>query len=574
MHRLQKAAAEKLEKFNKLRGHEVRTGEFWDIVVVTAIDEDQKLAYELQLSEKLRRRELPLGIHYHVFADPPGYKIGNGGSTLYVLENLEDKYGESLSKFKIMIIHAGGLSQRLPNASALGKIFTALPLGDPVYQMLELKLSMYIDFPIDMKPGVLVTCADDIELYNIASTEKIVFDKPGFTALAHPSPLSIGTTHGVFVLDPREESGTSQMEYRSCYRFLHKPSIEKMYENGAVCKGTAMNVTNSDFVYTDSTYYIDYATVQCLLLLLKDIRPIICEIDAYGDFLQALGPGATIAYTQNSSNVTTEESSLLKVRQIIFQWLQGKALNVIVLNNSKFYHIGTTGEYLFHLTQDDNFRSELNLVSSAFSTCPSVVPGSCIIHSVLHPSCSVGPGTVIEYSRLGANVTIGEGAIISGCDVSSDLHVPSGVFMHSLSVKVRGTTSYVTVAFAIEDNMKQCVTSLTEIDKLQLFGNSLEKCLHHWSLRVEDLKFSGDMGKFGLWNASIFPQCSDLRRSFTLSSQMICSLYGKSTFRFPKDIRLLSIQEVLQYKNLEEMLKFRQHLYEEIQENKNVHLNI
>lgn len=57
-------------------GHDVQTGEFWDIVVVTAVDEDQKLAYELQLSEKLRRRELPLGIHYHVFADPPGYKIG------------------------------------------------------------------------------------------------------------------------------------------------------------------------------------------------------------------------------------------------------------------------------------------------------------------------------------------------------------------------------------------------------------------------------------------------------------------------------------------------------------------
>lgn len=440
--------------------------------------------------------------------------------------------------------------------------------------MLELKLSMYIDFPIDMKPGVLLTCADDIELYNIASTDKIVFDKPGFTALAHPSPLPIGTTHGVFVLDPTEESGISQMEYRSCYRFLHKPSIEKMYESGAVCKGTAMDVTNSYFVYTDSTYYVDYATVQCLLLLLKDIRPIICEIDAYGDFLQALGPGATIAYTQNSSNVTTEESSLLKVRQMIFQRLQGKALNVIVLNNSKFYHIGTTREYLFHLTQDDNFKSELNLVSSAFSTCPSVMPGNCIIHSVLHPSCIVGPGTVIEYSRLGANVTIGEGAIISGCDVSSDLHVPSGVFMHSLSVNVHGTTSFVTVAFAIEDNMKQCVTSLTEINKLQLFGNNLEKCLHHWSLRVEDLTFFGDSGKFGLWNASIFPQCSDPRRSFTLSLQMICSLYGKSSFRFPKDIRLLSIQEVLQYKNLEEMLKFRQHLYEEIQENKNVHLNI
>lgn len=75
-----------------------------------------------------------------------------------------------------------------------------MPLGDPLYQMLELKLAMYVDFPSHMKPGVLVTCADDIELYSIAEDENVRFDKPGFTALAHPSPLSIGMTHGVFVL--------------------------------------------------------------------------------------------------------------------------------------------------------------------------------------------------------------------------------------------------------------------------------------------------------------------------------------------------------------------------------------
>ncbi|KAJ8375218.1 hypothetical protein SKAU_G00057980 [Synaphobranchus kaupii] len=203
--KLQESTMEKLKKFDHLRGRDVQTGEFWDLVVVTAADEDQKDAYELQISEKLRRNELPLGIPYHVFADPLGPKIGNGGSTLYSLKRLEEKYGQKLRGFKVIMIHAGGYSQRLPNASALGKIFTALPVGNPVYQMLELKLAMYIDFPLHMKPGVLVTCADDIELYSINNTERIVFDKPGFTAVAHPSPISVGTTHGVFVLEPQEE---------------------------------------------------------------------------------------------------------------------------------------------------------------------------------------------------------------------------------------------------------------------------------------------------------------------------------------------------------------------------------
>ena len=126
------------------------------------------------------------------------------------------------------------MSQRLPSASALGKIFTAVPLGDPLYQMLELKLALYVDFPSQMKPGVLVTCADDIELYSTAEDQSVRFDKPGVTALAHPSPLSIGTTHGVFVLDSSETSTHSEMENASCLRFLHKPSVDKMRDGGAV----------------------------------------------------------------------------------------------------------------------------------------------------------------------------------------------------------------------------------------------------------------------------------------------------------------------------------------------------
>jgi len=54
----------------------VAAGEFWDVVAITAADEKQELAYKQQLSEKLRRKELPLGVQYHVFPDPAGTKIG------------------------------------------------------------------------------------------------------------------------------------------------------------------------------------------------------------------------------------------------------------------------------------------------------------------------------------------------------------------------------------------------------------------------------------------------------------------------------------------------------------------
>lgn len=57
-------------------GRELQPGEFWDVVAVTAVDQNQREAYALQIAEKVHRKELPLGIQYKVFSDPPGSKIG------------------------------------------------------------------------------------------------------------------------------------------------------------------------------------------------------------------------------------------------------------------------------------------------------------------------------------------------------------------------------------------------------------------------------------------------------------------------------------------------------------------
>uniref|UniRef100_H3ANF5 TNNI3 interacting kinase n=2 Tax=Latimeria chalumnae TaxID=7897 RepID=H3ANF5_LATCH len=577
---LQNATKRKLEHFDKIRGKEVQSKEFWDIVVITAADKSQEFAYQLQIAEKLRRKELPLGVPYHVFADPPGVKIGNGGSTLCALQCLEKLYGEKLNVSTVILIHAGGYSQRLPSASALGKIFTTLPLGDPVYQMLELKLAMYIDFPVHMNPGVLVTCADDIELYGIGETEFIQFDKPGFTALAHPSSLHIGTTHGVFVLEPNADSGCQELENRSCHRFLHKPSIEQMHQSGAVCKTKQTcqgNFTeehniflkfDSEFVYTDSTFYFDQKTAKQLLLFFEEIGQVSCEIDAYGDFLQALGPGATEEYTKNMANVTKEEANLVELRRKLFFLLKGTPLNIIALNNSKFYHIGTTQEYLFHFTADTKLKEELRLLSEAFSICPSMSKEGekavCIIWSILDHSSSVLPGTVVEYSVLGPNTRIGTNCIISGCWIDRKADIPSDTFLHSLSVKLNGESGFVTIVFGIEDNLKKTTKSINKISKLQFFGNSFLTCLEQWGLTISEKLFSGDRKHLSLWNARIFPVHLTLTDSVTEALQMLKAVYSKTHFKMSNHNILLSVEEILAFKDIKTMLNFRQQLSEEI----------
>ncbi|XP_066049135.1 fucose-1-phosphate guanylyltransferase [Chamaea fasciata] len=562
--------ARRLQRFAALRGAAARPGELWDAVVLTAADAAQAGAFRKQLARKLRRGQLPAAVRFLVCADPPGPRIGNGGSTLHALRCLEEQYGDQWTSFTVLLIHSGGYSQRLPSASALGKIFTALPLGDPVLQMLELKLAMYLDFPRHMRPGVLVTCSDDIELYSTGPTETITFDKPGFTALAHPSDVAVGTTHGVFVLDPSSFSGKGGLEYGLCHRFLHKPDVETMQQSGAVCvrelscpgshrdSGTA-----SECVYTDSVFYMDHSTAKQLLGFYKQMGTLSCEIDAYGDFLQALGPGATPDYIKNTSNVSREGAGLVEVRQQLFSLLRGTPLNVIVLNNSQFYHIGTTQEYLFHFTAESKLRSELALqpvASSVFPKTARALGQVSIIQSVLEHGCVVGPGSVVEYSRIGPEVSVGKGSIVSGCHINFSVNIPSDCLLSSVSVRVSGGVGYATMAFGVGDDLKRSVKSLSDLHSLQFFGASLAECLHLWSIEASDQLFSGEDTLLGLWTARIFPVCSTRSESVRMSLNMLNSVQCKSAFRL-RGFQLLSVEEMLAYKDVEDMLRFRRQIY-------------
>ncbi|NWI54445.1 FPGT guanylyltransferase, partial [Calyptomena viridis] len=496
--------------------------------------------------------------------------LGNGGSTLHVLQYLEDLYGDQWTSLTVLLIHSGGYSQRLPSASALGKLFLALPLGEPGFQMLELKLAMYMDLARHMSPGVLVTCSDDIELYSTGDTESVVLGKPGFTALAHPSPAALGATHGVFVLDPSSFSGEGGVEYASCHRFLHKADVGTLGRSGAVrVRGHGSSGepgTARECVYTDSVFYVHHHTAQQLLGFYRQLGTLCWEIDAYGDFLQALGPGATADYTKSTGGVPEQDAGLVAVRQQLFSLLRGTPLHVIVLNNSRFYHLGTTQEYLFHLTAESKLRFELDLLSVAFSISPATaeVSGrSSIVQSILEPGCVVGPGSIIEYSRLGPDVSVGKNSIVSGSHISFSVDMPCDCLLTSVSVTVSHRVGHVTVVFGVADDLKKSVKLLSEIHSLGFFGASLADCLHLWSVEASEQLFSSGNTRLGLWTARIFPVCSTRGESVRMSLRMLDSVQHKAPFKL-SGFQLLSVEEILTYKDVEDMLKFRKQIYDEI----------
>jgi fucokinase len=112
----------------------------WDYLIVTASNEAQARAYESQLKVRKDLGFLSSVRDVMVVPDPGGKRIGSGGSTLYCLmevlnQQLErsatargpEVWEKILRSLRILIVHAGGDSRRLPAYGPFGKIFIPVP---------------------------------------------------------------------------------------------------------------------------------------------------------------------------------------------------------------------------------------------------------------------------------------------------------------------------------------------------------------------------------------------------------------------------------------------------------------
>ncbi|XP_065903265.1 fucose-1-phosphate guanylyltransferase-like [Dysidea avara] len=577
---LQDATLKKFKQYKTLLQGDDKSNDvpFWDIVVITGGDEEQARSYELQLNEKLSNKEIPLCTKYYVFADPKGPKIGNGGATLHALEQLEQKVPEDyLNNAKILLLHAGGYSQRLPHVSVIGKIFMALPFGNPMYQMLEMLLVMYIDFPAKMNPGVFVTASDIIFLFDTNGDWS--FTGAGFTAIGLPESVEIGTTHGVYVptdmnalrseckKDPAKTVFMCEVK-----QFLHKVTPEIMESNGAVIPGTKQ-------VYVDNSYYFDRATAKRLNEFYLKHKPLTCEIDAYGDFLQALGPDANSEYTTNTVNVTEETADLVHIRKLVFDLLKGTNLKVILFHQGIFIHTGTTKEYLYHYCHSDVMKqtcgsqnevmvkymhaieqqvSEDNLKKpkrSLFTDCY-------LMHSVVEDPESVTmlKDSVIEFCHIESGVAVQENCILSNLHIPANSTIPASSYLHTVAVTVSDELKYATFAFDIYDSMKASVPFERRSD-LPWYGTTMGQALQ--SLHIDSLSevWPSPCDKYTLWNAKLFPTFSSRKDSANYAIKMIGVLRGAYQGALPKSNGFkVALCDMLKHKSVKQLLDDHKHL--------------
>ena len=501
-----------------------------------------------------------------------------------------------LHNMRVLLIHAGGQSKRMPSSSILGKIFSPIPRGYPLYQMLDVKLAMYLPLLPRMPPGVFVTCADDFLVYNLGDDElKWSFGSTGFTALAHPSTVAIGTKHGVYVLDhPQDVDTAKEIVQCRCVQVLQKPQKEVIYKKQAVLskKGTSFPDgvhVDGDACYTDSAFFIAMDVAKKLICFTKEHGNITCEIDAYGDFLQALGPAATIDYTNNTSNVTTVTDSLLPTRQNIFHLLHGTDLTLLLMNSSRFVHIGTTKEYIEHFCHDHVFQEEMGLSHDVFNLWLqeehaegprakkiSDTAAGCVMSSYLPLSSHIPHNSVLEYCQFDCPITVGQQCIISNCcilmadvgaggDMKTPIHIPHNLFLHTVPVHVSDQVKYATVCLQIDDNVKK-VVQRDQTASLPYLGRTVGDFSNSCNLNLSTLtcQLVKKDEPVSLWNLALFPVCDTMTKSLLQSLEIYRAVLKGTKILHLNNQAFMSMDTIMKVKNVPEMLKFRQNLFDVI----------
>ncbi len=116
---------------------------WWTAVIITASSERQADWYRWELHRRQERGRVPAGTRYLVVPDVGDQRIGSGGATINALRVLATETlfkesggrGVSLANWwtrqRVLVIHSGGDSRRLPQYTLSGKLFSSLPVKTP-----------------------------------------------------------------------------------------------------------------------------------------------------------------------------------------------------------------------------------------------------------------------------------------------------------------------------------------------------------------------------------------------------------------------------------------------------------
>ncbi len=478
----------------------------WDYLIVTASNQGQAQAYEnqLQLRHKLG---LISGVkNILVIADPEGQRIGSGGSTIYALLKVLSReleipslkkissslFAKVLDRLRILIIHAGGDSRRLPTYGPCGKIFIPIPgesdsiLGNTIF---DRQFPIYQELPPPESPqGQIVVTTGDVLLF--FSPSEVRFRGKGVTGIGCPISPEQAKNHGVFGPD---EKGKVRF-------FLQKPSIAQQREKGVINRygQTLLDIGVMELDTATSIKLISLPDITIKDSELHWSGPMAEEIMSHGlDFYReiccALGSeiqfSGFLAAVRQSGSMLSE--SFLKT---IFDILSDIPFYVHSLSDCIFLHFGTPRQII--KSGSELLRKDLGIIPQD------------IYLDINNQKSRQGRINAfrswVEGCRLRSIMNLEGENVVVGVDVEVPLELPAKTCLDILKGKVGEQDTWFIRIFGIDDSFKTPLNSGATIcnqpaDKWLERMRASEQIIWNNNFALEQRN---------LWNACIFPAVS------------------------------------------------------------------
>lgn len=485
----------------------------WDYIILTASNENQAVGYRSQIES--RRDVLPPETHFAVIPDEGNVRVGSGGATLSVLRYIYKREEElkgvgSFKGLRILVIHSGGDSKRVPSYSALGKLFSPvphkLPNGKSSTLFDEFLIAMS-SVPSRIREGMLLLSGDVLLLFNPL---QIDFPGRGAAAISFKENVETGKNHGVFL---NSEDGNVK-------KFLHKQTVETLRQMGAVNENDCVDIDTGAVIFSTDMLSSLYSLISTTEDYHKYVNDTV-RLSLYGDFLYPLAEDSTLEKFYDEKPEGEFCAELHAARAEVWKVLRPYRMKLLRLAPAKFIHFGTTREILALMSGGVDAYKALGWSKKVNSSISGNTAG---YNSVLSERAEIGDDCYLEVSFVHSKASVGKNVVLSYIDIH-DEQIPDDVVLHGLKQK---DGKFVCRIYGVEDNPKEN----------RLFGMNLEEALEKAGIQPSEV---WDQEEHLLWFAKIYPECGNIRDAVDAALNLYDLLHGKGDLEAWKKMQKKSL---------------------------------
>jgi fucokinase len=483
----------------------------WDYLIVTASNEAQAQAYESQLKIRSHLGLLGNVQDLIVVADPGGKRIGSGGSTVYCLMEVlnrqistrrlvprrrasaedPDAWEEILRNLRILIVHAGGDSKRLPAYGPCGKVFVPVPCESDTavpMSLFDRQLPTYLALPEPAADTgqVVITSGDVLLRFEPAEAQFAVEGVTGLACYATPEQAS---RHGVFC-----RGRADQVKL-----YLQKPSVAEQTRKGAIDTygQTCLDIGIMNFDAKTAVKLLQFFGAHPgrngkLALGGPRGRAVIeWGLDFYREICCAMGSDASEPEHQKSARQSGSKWSKTLLSKL-FRAFSTVPFSMKLLKHCDFLDFGTSRAIIVsgtRLLQEDRGASQLQTFLD-------------INNEILDGGAVKGVSSWVEGCRISSSLSLGGANLVIGVDVDEPISLPPRTCLDVIKGKnPAGKCVCFIRCYGVDDTFKEAVKDGGSFCGFDVF--EWLKAVGAGPQDVWDANLPAEQRS--LWNARMFP---------------------------------------------------------------------